>query len=111
MLKHILFPLTPEWTLSGEIMQQSERGQCIYIQYTWKDLTASATWHCPFNKNGYDYRTKGLSEMHPFEHVNHTVENGNMVVLGLTWRMNYGSSFKKGSKTLSNGGYDSGTVK
>ena len=105
------FNIKPEWTLSGEIMQQSERGQSIYIQYRWKDLTASATWHCPFNKNGYDYRTKGLSEMHPFEHVNHTVENGNMVVLGLTWRMNYGSSFKKGSKTLSNGGYDSGTVK
>ena len=105
------FNIKPEWTLDGEILGMSERGQNIFVQYTWKDLTASATWHCPFNKNGYEYRTIGLSEMHPFDQVNRTVENSNMVVLGLTWRMNYGSSFKKGSKTLSNGGYDSGTVK
>ena len=34
-----------------------------------------------------------------------------MLVLGLTWQMDFGKQYRKGEKTLQNGGYDNGMVK
>lgn len=104
------FTIVPEWSLQGEFLWKSEPGQNIYAQYKWKNLTAHLSWHCPFNPKGYDYETIYLSEIHPGRHINWTMDNGNMIVLGLTWDLNFGTAFKKGWKTLQNGGYDAGTV-
>ena len=105
------FTLLPQWTLYGEDYTLAEMAQSIYVQYRWKSLTAMLMWHCPFNPNGYRYETEGLSTVHPYRHINWTVNNGNMVVLGLTWQMDFGRQFNKGEKTLQNGGYDNGMVK
>lgn len=104
------FNIRPEWWLSGELLNKNEPVQNIYAQYQWKNLNAHLMWHCPFNPNGYEYETINLSTIHPSHHINHTSDNGNMVVLGLTWTLDYGSAFHKADKTLSNGGYDSGIV-
>ena len=79
--------------------------------YKWKDLYVALIWLCPFNKDGYKYESEGLSEVHSYKHTNWTANNGNMLTLGLTWSINYGKSFKKVHKSLSNGGYDDGMVK
>lgn len=105
------FTLQPQWTLYGEEYSVSEMAQSIYVQYRWKSLTAMLMWHCPFNPKGYRYETTGLSNVHPYNHVHWTADNGNMVVLGLTWQMDFGRQFRKGEKTLQNGGYDNGMVK
>ena len=105
------FDITPQLSLYGEEILREEMSQNIYAEYNWKDLNVSLTWHCPFNKEGYMYRTSSLSAVHPYSHTNWTADNGNMVVLGLTWRLNYGKAFNKGQKTLWNGGYDDGMVK
>ena len=85
--------------------------QDIYAQYKLKNLYITLTWHCPFNKEGYKYESEGLSAVHPYMHVNWTANNGNMLVLGLSWNINYGKSFSKGRKSLNNGGYDDGMIK
>jgi len=105
------FNILPEWVLNGEYLQSVERSQNIYVQYRWKDLTASLIWHCPFNPNGYSYEVKYLSEVHSGHHINYTRENANMIVLGINWSFGFGRSFNKSEKTLFNGGYDSGTVR
>jgi len=105
-----LFTVSPHWTLMGELIGSSEKNQMLYFQYNLKNLSLSATWHCPFNKKGYYYCTKGLSDMHKFVGENWTVENGNMIVLNLTWNFSFGKKFNKGNKTLWNGGYDNGVV-
>lgn len=105
------FNLMPEWSLRGEFLGKSEPGQNIYAQYKWKNIAATLIWHCPFNKMGYSYETIFLSDIHPGRHINWTTDNGNMIVLGLTWNFEFGSAFKKGSKTLYNGGYDAGIVR
>ncbi len=105
------FDITPYLSLYGEEIVREEMSQNIYAEYNWKDLNVSVVWHCPFNKKGYMYQASGLSAVHPYSHTNWTVDNGNMVVLGLTWRLNYGKAFNKGQKTLWNGGYDDGMVK
>jgi hypothetical protein len=57
------------------------------------------------------YQSENLSAVHPYIHTNWTGDNGNMLVLGLTWKLNYGKGFNKSRKTLWNGGYDDGMVK
>ena len=105
------FDITPHISLYGESLNYSEMSQDIYAQYNYKDLYITLTWLCPFNKDGFKYQTEGLSEIHPYKHTNWTANNGNMLTLGLTWSINYGKSFKKVHKSLSNGGYDDGMVK
>ena len=90
---------------------QSEMNQEIYVQYRYKSLTAMLMWLCPLNPDGYRYETIGLSAVHSYRHVNWTVDNGNMVALGIIWQMDFGKRFNKGQKTLQNGGYDNGMVK
>ena len=105
------FTLLPQWTLLYETYSRSEMEQTIYVQYRHKNLTAIIMWHCPFNPKGYRYETVGLNAVHPYHHTNWTVENGNMVALGLTWQMDFGNQYRKGQKTLQNGCYDNGMVK
>ena len=105
------FTLLPQWTLNAETYTMSEMAQSLYVQYRYKSLTAMLAWHCPFNKEGYRYETIGLSAVHPYRHTHWTANNGNMLVLGLTWQMDFGRKFSKGEKTLQNGGYDNGMVK
>lgn len=105
------FDITPHISLYGETLTYSEMSQDIYAQYKYKDLYVTLTWWCPFNKDGFKYETEGLSEIHPYRHANWTANNGNMLSLGLSWKINYGKSFKKVQKSLSNGGYDNGMVK
>lgn len=105
------FTLLPQWTLLSESYSMSEMAQSLYLQYRYKSLTAMLAWHCPFNPDGYRYETIGLSAVHPYRHVNWTANNGNMLVLGLTWQMDFGKQFHKSEKTLQNGGYDNGMVR
>ena len=106
------FTLLPEWQLYGEDYSMSEMAQSLYVQYRWKSLTALLIWHCPFNPDGYRYETLGLSAVHPYRHTNWTANNANMLVLGLTWQMDFGKQYHKGmEKTLQNGGYDNGMVR
>ena len=105
------FDFLPDKSLYGEEMSIGEMSQSIYAEYNWKSLNVSLVWHCPFNKEGYMYQTRSLSAVHPYIHTNWTADNGNRLVLGLTWKLNYGKAFNKGQKTLWNGGYDDGMVK
>lgn len=105
------FTLLPQWTLYGESYTMSELAQTLYVQYRWQSLTAMLLWFCPLNPDGYRYETLGLSAVHPYRHTNRTVENGNMLALSLTWQLDFGRQYRKGRKTLQNGGYDNGMVR
>lgn len=105
------FNITPDWDLNGETYNRAERQQYIYAQYKHKQWTFNLTWHCPFNPKGYVYKSECWSKVHPLTCQNNTGNNGNMIVLGVTWQANFGKSFKKSQKTLQNGGYDSGIVR
>ena len=105
------FSILPQWTLYGEDYSVGEMAQSIYVQYSWKSLMAMLAWHCPFNPKGYRYEMEGLSVVHPYRHTHWTANNGNMLVFGLTWQMDFGKQYRKGEKTLQNGGYDNGMVR
>ena len=60
---------------------------------------------------GYKYESFGLSDIRPSHYYNYTKDNGNMVVLGVTWQINFGKEYNKLDKNLQNSGYDDGIVK
>ena len=105
------FNLLPHYTLLAENHTRDEMNQEMYVQYRWRSLTFTAMWLCPLNPDGYRYEVQGLSAIHPFRYTHWTADNGNMFVLGLTWQMDFGRQFRKGEKTLNNGGYDNGMVR
>lgn len=105
------FTLLPRMKLLAEDFTKDEMTQEIYLQYRWKSLTASAMWLCPLNPDGYSYEVQGLSAVHPIRHTHWTADNGNMLVLSLTWQMDFGRQYRKSEKTLQNGGYDNGMVR
>jgi len=105
------FNITPDWDLIGETYNRAERQQYIFTQYSLKNWAFNLTWHCPFNKKGYVYKSECWSKVHPLTQRNNIGDNGNMIVLGATWKGNFGKTFNKGQKTLQNGGYDSGIVR
>ncbi len=104
------FNITPDWDLMGETYNRMERQQYIYAQYTLKQWAFNVTWHCPFNPKGYSYQSECWSKVHSLTSKNNIGNNGNMIVLGATWKANFGKSFNKSQKTLHNGGYDSGII-
>lgn len=105
------FNITPDWDLYGETYNRAERQQYIYAQYTLKHWSFNVTWHCPFNPKGYEYKSECWSKVHPLTSKNNIGNNGNMIVIGATWKANFGKSFNKSQKTLQNGGYDSGIIR
>jgi len=105
------FNITPDWDLMGEYYQRAERQQYIYAQYSLKHWAFNLTWHCPLNPKGYEYKAECWNKVHPITGKNNIGNNGNMIVIGATWKANFGKSFKKSQKTLQNGGYDSGIIR
>ena len=47
-------------------------------------------WHCSFSPNDYRDETEGLSAVYSYRHINWTFNNGNMLVFGLTWQVDFG---------------------
>lgn len=104
------FTYSPCWSLYGEMLISSEKTQYIFARYKMKNLSISVNWLCPLNSKGFYYSSICQSKVYSFQEEHWTVQNGNMVLLNLTWNLNFGKSFRKGSKTLNNGGYDAGIV-
>lgn len=97
-------------SLSGTTISSSERMSQVYTQYKYRNFYFVAMMTCPFQKDGFKYESRRLSKVNPGYYVNWTKNNGNMLILQVSYHANFGKSFKKNRKTLSNGGYDSGTV-
>ncbi len=97
-------------TLNGTNISEGERMSQIFAQYKHRNFYFAAMMLCPFQKDGYKYQTTRLSRINPGYVVNWTKNNGNMLILSISYQANFGKSFKKNRKTLSNGGYDNGMV-
>lgn len=107
------YNLSPYKSLWGEYISWNERQANIYAQYKYRNFNFALSACNLFNKNGYKYQSRNLSNVSPSYSVNWTKNNGNMIILSVSYNINFGNRFKKAHKNLSNGGYDSGlnTVK
>lgn len=102
------YEISPRYSLSGNELKTPERGNAIIVQYKWRDFWFSAGIINPFTERGALYKTKELSDVHPVN-SNLYVKNGaNAVMIGVTYRVNFGNKFKKAKQGLRNEGIDTG---
>ena len=104
------FEITPDYSVSGNGLNRSERFNYIFVQYKWKDWRFSCSVYNPFTKRGALYENKSFSDVHPERRTNYIKDNANMVSIGVAYRINFGKQLKKSSRTLRNRGVDTGVA-
>lgn len=102
------FEIKPRYNLSGNFMKTPERCNVIMAQYLWKDFRFTVGVFNPFSHRGVLYKTKELSSVHPSNNNYYIKDGANMVMVGVTYRINIGHKYKKAKKELINDGIDSG---
>ena len=55
-------------------------------------------------------RKETMSDVHPVVQSYYIKDNANMVSLGFVYRLNFGETIKKASRTIENKGIDTGVV-
>lgn len=103
------YNIKPRYSLSGNIMKTPEMYNIVMAQYKWKDFWFTAGIFNPFSNKGVMYKTKELSTVRPTNNEFYVKDGANMVIIGITYRMNFGQKFKKQKQGLNNGGLDTGT--
>lgn len=100
--------ISTNYSLNGNTYSRPERWNTIGVQYRTGPWFFSATIVNPFTHKGSKYHSWTVSPVHPTEEWV-TIKNcANMVMLGITYRTNFGKSMKKAARNLRNGGVDSG---
>ena len=102
------YDIKPRYSLSGNIMKTPEICNVVMAQYKWKDFWFTAGMFNPFSNKGVMYKTKEISSVHPSNKEFNVADGANMVVIGVTYRMNFGKTYKKTKQGLKNEGIDSG---
>lgn len=103
--------ITPKKYFSGENLITDDAWNSVYVQYKFKDFYFTASISNLFKNDGWSYVSENLSSVHPSYSKITIANNANMVRLGVTYKVNFGKSFKKGRKTLKNDDYESGMTK
>lgn len=103
--------ITPTKYFSGENLITDHAWNSVYVQYKFKDFYFMASISNVFEKEGLRTVSKNLSSVHPNYSKTINGDYANIVMLGITYRVNFGKSFNKGRKTLKNDDYESGMKK
>lgn len=102
------YTITPFYSLSGNTYRRPERWNTISAQYKYRNWYFRITAVNPFTKRGSLYHFRTDSPTHSMDE-NVSIRNcANMVMLGITYRTDFGKILKKGNRTLHNEGVDSG---
>ncbi|MBQ9076614.1 MAG: TonB-dependent receptor [Muribaculaceae bacterium] len=102
------FDIAPQYNMSGNTLSESPRFNSVGVQYKWDKWFFKCYVANPFTKRGFKTESLTVSDVHPELSDNYIKDNANMVVLGVTYRTNFGKSFKKSSKSLKSGAIDTG---
>ena len=101
--------ITPRSALSGETIKEQGRNTTLSLQYKVNNNLYfwASVWY-PFDKKGWISKRENLSGVNPQWSETTIRNNANMLMLGLSFNLNYGKKLSKGKRTLKNTGYESG---
>ena len=102
------YEVEPKFELAGNTYHSSERWNNVKVQYHCKNWYFSITAANLFTHRGAKYERITVSDVHPEHHIQSIRDNANMVLLGATYRLNYGKGKDKAKRTLNNGGLEKG---
>jgi hypothetical protein len=102
-----------KWTLSGyyakpqkslvaETIDLGDNNSQVSLGFKHKNLNVLAAVKYPFDKRGWKWGEESLSKVNPGSTHVYIRDNGCMLVLGLSYSLNFGKGLKKLSKSLNN---------
>lgn len=98
--------------LNGHIVGKEENGDALSFEYKPdKHWTIGASWMYMFDKKGTRYPSWDYSEVRPSFTERHIENNGNMVVLSLSYSADFGSIFRTSRRSLNNSDTNSSLLK
>lgn len=102
----------PGKTLEGNYASKDENGDQLSFEYQPdKHWTLGAGWMNVFNKKGFEYPSWGYSKVNPYVNERRIENNGNMVVLTVSYTANFGSIFRSARRSLNNSDHGSSLLK
>lgn len=89
--------------LNGHIVGKEENGDALQLDFTPnKHWTFGASWMYMFDKKGTKYPTWNYSEVNPSFRERYISDNGNMIVLSVSYSADFGSIFRTAKRNLNN---------
>lgn len=89
--------------LSGNHVGKDENGDALTFEFQPnKHFTLGASWMYMFDKKGTRYPSWGYSEVNPYFKDRYIRNNGDMIVLSLSYSADFGSIFRSGRRSLNN---------
>ncbi len=102
------YAICPRYSLSGNMFTSNDRWNTIKIQYRYRNWLFSASGVNMFTKRGSTYEQITISDVHPEYYTANIKSNANMIMLGVSYSMEFGKKTKKINRRLNNGSIDSG---
>ena len=100
--------IEPKFELQGNTYYSNERWNMIKVQYQCKNWHFSIMGANLFTQHGAKYERIIVSDVHPEHHIQSIRDNANMLMLGATYRLNFGKGKNKANRTLNNDGLEKG---
>lgn len=100
----------PQKSLSGELVNTRENYLTVLLGYRVKKLYLTGGVYYPFISS-WKIENASLSAANPFQESIRIKDNGNMLVIGISYQFGYGKSLKKSRKNLNNADNETGILK
>lgn len=98
--------------LSGNYVGKGENGDALRFEYQPnKHWTFEASWMYMFDKKGTKYPAWGYSSVNPYYRERYIKNNGNMIVLSVSYSADFGSIFRSSRRSLNNSDNGSSLLK
>lgn len=98
--------------LSGHVVGKDENGDSLQFEFKPdKHWTLGASWMYMFDVKGTKYPSWNYSAVNPAERERYIKNNGNMVVLSVSYSADFGSIFRTGRRSLNNSDNTSSLLK
>ncbi len=98
--------------LSGHGVYKEENGDALQVDFRPdKHWTIGASWMYMFDKKGTRYPSWNYSEVNPAYRDRYIKDNGNMIVLSVSYSADFGSIFNTARRTLNNADNSSSLLK
>lgn len=100
----------PQESLSGETIRLSENNSTVILGYKYGKFYFRGGVYYPFTQ-AWKSRSSSLSIANPYRETVRIKDNGNMLIIGVTYQLEYGKSLKKSRKNLQNTDNEIGILK
>lgn len=98
--------------LNGNYVGKDENGDALSFEFRPdKHWTFGASWMYMFDKKGTKYPSWGYSSVNPYFKERYIKNNGNMVVLSVSYSADFGSIFRSSRRSLNNSDNGSSLLK